>query len=105
MKTSYVFVILGVLLGFDQAYAVNHIKDFRDGRWDIDTQGSYLRSTENYSSSGSSQALTGSNYYQLIDVTTGAKWGVTDEMNLYAYGTFATAESKDATATRNNSGF
>lgn len=105
MKTSYVFVILGVLLGFDQAYAINHIKDFRDGRWDIDVQGSYLRSNQNYSSSGSVQDLTGSNYYQLIDVVSGARWGITDEMNLYAYGNFSTAESKDATATRTNSGF
>ncbi len=104
MKTSYVIVILGVLLGFDQAYAINHYKEFQAGRWDLDAVASYMRSSANYASGGGNQALVGNNYFQLLDFLTGARWGITEEMNLYIYGNIASAESKGVNATRTNSG-
>lgn len=103
MKTPYIIIILGLLISFDQAFAINQSKEFEEGRWDFEASGNFFRSSSNYSTSGANRNLTDKNYYQLLDIPFTARWGVTDQMNLYFTGNMASAESKGVDATRTNS--
>jgi hypothetical protein len=105
MKTSNVIVILGLMLCFGQAYAINQYRVFGDGRWDLDLSGSFFRSTANYSTTGTNQAFVDNNYYQLMNAQAGIRWGLLEMTNVYLYTDFASAESKATDATRSNSGF
>lgn len=105
MKASFLLVSLGALLSFNQAFAINHYKEFSDGQWAFDATAYYLRTNSNFANDGSKADFAQSNYFQVLDTQLGTRWGLSEQLNLYAYGNIGSAESKGVDATRSNSTF
>ena len=104
MKISnLVLLILGTLFCFGQAFAINQYKHFALGRWDLQSQETYLKSKTNFNTSGNIADLPASNYYQIVDILSSGRYGLTDSMNIYGRFNVANAESYNSTATRTNS--
>ena len=104
MKISNpVFIILGILFCFGQAFAINQYKHFALGRWDLQSQVYYQKSKTNFNTSGNITDLAGSNYYQIMDILSGARYGVSDSMNIYGGFNVGNAESYNSVLTRTNS--
>lgn len=96
-------VILGILFCFGQSFAINHYKHFEAGIWQAQSQVSYLKSKTNFNTSGKISDLPNSNYFQIIDITSGVKYGISDDFNAFGNFNVGIAESNSTDATRSNS--
>ncbi len=100
---KHTFIILSILLCFGQSFAINQYKHFESGVWGLQSQMTYQKSKSNFNTSGKISDLPKSNYFQLIDITTGARYGMSESINAYGHFNIGNAESNGTDAVRTNS--
>ena len=100
---KHLLVILGILFCFGQSFAINHYKHFQSQAWEVQSQASYLKTKSNFNTSGNIADLPKSNYFQIVDITTGVKYGLSDDFNVYGNFNIGNAESNGTDALRTNS--
>lgn len=86
-----------------KALALDNYKEFKREHLDVELGTQYFYSDANYTSTGSSQKLTGENYYHLLDLKMEARYVPRRDWSLFAWGNVGNSESKDALVTRANS--
>ncbi len=100
---KFPLIILGILFSFGQSFAINYYKHFESGLWEAQSRIDYLKTKSNFNTSGKISDLPSSNYFQLVDIMSGVKYGINDDFNAYGNFNVGIAESNNIDALRSNS--
>ncbi len=99
---ALLIIVLFHIASGEPVLALENVKSFRKGMWDVSLDSQYYRTDSNLSEFSSRDSLPGSNYYQLIDLTLGTRYVSTEDFALYGTGNLGIAESSGAGEVRSN---